>query len=108
MNSLRDRLLKVDIKAQNLIFKCLVMDPEDRYDCSALLEDEYFDDFLNFESEINAMIMTDTTEFHMASTLRDGDHFFSPWDSDFHEDATPMFRHDVGEEISFTNSDIEP
>ncbi len=50
--------------------------------------------------------MTDTTEFHMASTIWDGDNFFSPWDYESNEDATPMFRHDVAE-ISFTNSDIE-
>jgi len=88
-----------------LIGKCLVIDPEDWYDCNALLEDDYFDDFINFEQEINEMIMTDTTEFHMASTIWDGDNFFSPRDTE--EDATPMFRHQVAEEISFTNSDIE-
>jgi len=47
------------------------------------LEDDYFDDF-EFETEIGHLVLTDTTEFHMASTLRDGEFL--------EEDATPVFR----------------
>jgi len=77
MTSLETKLKNVDGAAVSLIMKCLTIDPEDRYECKSLLEDDYFDNY-EFEAEINGMIMTDTTEFHMASTIRDGMNFFSP------------------------------
>ena len=65
------------------------------------------------------MIMTDTSEFHMASTIRDGDNFFSPRSPGFNEgDITPIFHYDKAsfdvntdqrhneDTVSFNNSDI--
>ena len=58
--------------------KCLTIDPNDRLDCESLLQHEYFQDMDEYEGEIHDMIFKDDSEFHMDSTIRDGDTFLSP------------------------------
>ena len=80
LTALDVRLKKIgDPLVIDLIMKCLTIDPDEWLDCGTLLEHEYFEDMKGFEDDIQFMINWDDNEFHMDSTIRDGDTFLSPW-----------------------------
>jgi serine/threonine protein kinase len=110
----KEHLIDLDLKLQNvhplaydLIKWCLAIDPDEWQDCASLLKHAYFEGCQEeFEIEISSMIMSDTSEFYMESTLRDGDNFFNN-----DGDVTPIFNYQkdskwVDEDlVSFHNSE---